>query len=149
MGEYAPEDQRTVHKNAGPQDTMSDWHERESTERERQHEQQERKGGQPGDQQQATKADSDTPRPEYDQYEVNQATSTNKQSQSQSQDNSSAQMGYGNARDEDEHMEQDVSSKGLGNSLDAPSVKGAKPGEISSNPAARAEADAERPLGKN
>lgn len=143
MGEYAPEDQRTVHKNAGPQDTMSDWHEREETERERQHEQQEQKGGQPGDQQQAIKADSGTPRPEYDQYEVNQAGNTNKQSQSQ------AQMGYGNARDEDAQREQDVRSSGFDNSLNAPQVDGGKPGEISSNPAKRAEADAERPLGKD
>ena len=29
MGEYAPDDQRMVHKHAGPQDTMSDWHSRE------------------------------------------------------------------------------------------------------------------------
>ena len=29
MGEYAPEDQRTIHKNAGPEQSMSDWHELE------------------------------------------------------------------------------------------------------------------------
>lgn len=41
MGEYAPEDQRTVHKNSGPDSSMSDWHDREKSERERQHEQHE------------------------------------------------------------------------------------------------------------
>ena len=140
MGQYEPDDSRDV--------TLNQGHEPGGIERTgpregetRQQEQGE--GARKGDQQQAVKADSGTPRPEYDQYEVNQAGNTNKQSQSQ------AQMGYGNARDENAQQEQDVGSTGLGNSLDPPNVNGAQPGEISSNPAERAEADAERPLGKN
>ena len=46
------------------------------------------------------------------------------------------QMGYGNARDADDRMEQEQAEQ-------------AQPGEVSDNPARRAEADADRPLGKD
>ena len=46
MGEYAPDDQRMVHKNAGPDHSMSDWHRREQEEQ--QQEQQQDDGAQPG-----------------------------------------------------------------------------------------------------
>ena len=144
MGEYEPDDSRDV--------TLRQGHEPGGIERTGPREGETRtdervypKGdvAQKGDQQQPTKADSRTPRQEYDQYEVNQADNVNKQSKPQ------AQMAYGNARDESAQQEQDVGSTGLGNSLDTPDVNGSQPGDISSNPAERAEADAERPLGKN
>lgn len=40
-------------------------------------------GAQPGDQQQALDAQTGGPRPEYDQYEVNQAGNINKQAEAQ------------------------------------------------------------------
>ncbi|MBY6218909.1 hypothetical protein [Qipengyuania aquimaris] len=111
MGEYAPEDQRTIHKNAGPEHSMSDWHEIEKSERQRQHEQQEVQSQQ-----------------------------------------GEAQRGYGNARDEDGQMEQDIATASLG---EQPLAQGdastgtAQPGEISSRPDERAAADANRPLGSS
>ena len=120
MSDYAPDDQRKVHN-----DKDANWRQQE--------EQQQNDGAQPGNQQQALDAQVGGPRPEYDQYEVNQAGSINKQAE--------AQSGYGNARDEDGQMEQDVASEGEVPSPDAP-----QPGEVSDRPDTRAAADANRPL---
>ena len=63
-----------------------------------------------------------------------------------------AQRGYGNARNEDGQMEQDIATASLG---EQPLAQGdastgtAQPGEISSRPDERAEADANRPLGSS
>lgn len=158
MGEYAPEDVRKVHENAGPDKSVSDWHDKEKSEREREHEKDEQhknEGARPGDQQQALDAETGTPRPKYDQYEVNQAGNTDKKAathrqqeqQQQSQSGSGdAQRGYGNARDEDGEMEQDVADKKKGDEADIAESE-AKPGEISDRPDERAAADANRPLG--
>ena len=127
MGEYAPDDQRNVHKNDD-----GSWQEQER--------QQHNEGAQPGDQQQALDAQVGGPRPEYDQYEVNQAGNINKQSE--------AQRGYGNARDEDGQMEQDVATGSYGNASLAQDDS-AQPGEISNRPDERAAADANRPLGES
>ena len=99
----------------------------------RQQEQQQGQGAQPGDQQQALDAQVGGPRPEYDQYEVNQAGNINAQAEQ-------AQPGYGNARDEEGHMEDEAAKDGKDT---------AKPGETSLRPDERAEADANRPLGKD
>lgn len=131
MGEYAPDDQRTVH-----QGKDGSWQEQER--------QQQSQGGQPGDQQQALKADTDSARPEYDQYEVNQPGNLNKQAE--------AQSGYGNSRNEEGQMEQDVATSRHGEQPLAQSegiVSDAQPGEISSRPDERAAADANRPLGED
>jgi hypothetical protein len=131
MGEYAPDDQRNVHKSDG-----GSWQQQQEQQ------QNQSQGGQPGDQQQAAKADTGSPRPEYDQYEVNQPGNLNKQSE--------AQSGYGNARNEDGQMEQDIATSRHG---DQPLAQGesinsnAQPGEISDRPDERAAADANRPLG--
>ncbi|MBX7539444.1 hypothetical protein [Qipengyuania sphaerica] len=63
-------------------------------------------GAQPGNQQQALAAQVGGPRPEYDQYEVNQPGNINKLGQAQ------AQQGYGNARNEEGQMEQDAAESG-------------------------------------
>ena len=138
MGEYAPEDQRTIHKNAGPQDSISNWHEIEKTERERQHEQYEDGmiGGQPGDQQQALDAQVGGPRPEYDQYEVNQAGNINKQANAQSSPDSDAQLDQAG----------DTPASPQEERIDA---ERAIPGEISDESDERLAADANRPLGKS
>lgn len=111
MGEYAPEDQRTIHENAGPEQSMSNWHDIEKSERQRQHEQQEEQTQQ-----------------------------------------GEAQRGYGNARNEDGQMEQDVATESLGDQplgQGADVMSDAQPGEISSRPDKRAAADANRPLGSS
>ena len=131
MGQYEPNDSRNV--------TLNDGHEpggikrtgpREAETRQ-QDEQQQNEGAQPGNQQQALDAQVGGPRPEYDQYEVNQAGNINKQAE--------AQSGYGNARDEDGQMEQDVALGDEDEQL-------AQPGEVSVRPDQRAAADAARPL---
>ena len=127
MGEYAPDDQRSVHKSDD-----GSWQSQEQ--------QQQGEGAQPGDQQQALDAQVGGPRPEYDQYEVNQAGNINKQVE--------AQRGYGNARDEDGQMEQDVATGNLGRSSFSQDDS-AQPGEISDRPDERAAADASRPLGES
>ncbi|MBX7458538.1 hypothetical protein K3152_09800 [Qipengyuania sp. 1NDH17] len=101
------------------------------------HDKQPGEGAQPGNQQQALDAQVGGPRPEYDQYEVNQPGNINKQAQ--------AQAGYGNARDEDGQMEQDVATHSLG-SQPLHQDNAAQPGEISDRPDERAAADAARPL---
>ena len=135
MGQYEPNDSRDV--------TLTDGHEpggikrtgpREAETREQ--EEQQSEGAQPGNQQQALDAQVGGPRPEYDQYEVNQAGNINKQAE--------AQSGYGNARDEDGQMEQDAALE----DADAKSAA-AQPGEISDAPDKRAAADAARPLSGN
>ena len=137
MGQYEPEDSRDV--------TLNDGHEpggikrtgpREGESRQQEQQQQQGEGAQPGDQQQALDAQVGGPRPEYDQYEVNQAGNINAQAEQ-------AQPGYGNARDEEGHMEDDA-AKGAKDGKDT-----AKPGETSSRPDERAQADANRPLGKD
>ena len=134
MGQYEPNDSRDV--------TLTDGHEpggikrtgpREGETR-KQEEQRQNEGAQPGNQQQALDAQTGGPRPEYDQYEVNQAGNINKQSE--------AQGGYGNGRDEDGQMEQDVALE----EADDDDIAGAQPGEISNAPDKRAAADAARPL---
>lgn len=111
-------------------------------------------GAKAGDQQQATKAKAGSPRPEYDQYEVNQADSINSQAQS------SAQAAYGNSGDEEGGHEQEQAQElpdpaaddnFEGQASDNPPGGEGKPlpGEISVSPARRAKADAERPLGKD
>ncbi len=124
MSEYAPDDQRSVHNSKD-----ANWREQE--------EQQQNEGAQPGNQQQALDAQVGGPRPEYDQYEVNQPGNINKQAE--------AQSGYGNARNEDGQMEQDVATESFGSQ---PLQQGdsAQPGEISDRPDERAAADAARPL---
>lgn len=63
------------------------------------------------------------------------------------QDEGQARRGYGNARDEDGQMEQDVATGSHGKQ---PLAKGeAQPGETSSRPDQRAAADANRPLGED
>ena len=102
MGEYAPDDQRMVHRNAGPDQSMSDWHAREEAQQE--------------------------------------------------QGEGEAQAGYGNARNEDGTMEQDVATESLGNqplAQDTSAMGDAQPGEISNRPDERAAADANRPLGRS
>ena len=137
MGQYEPEDSRDV--------TLNDGHEpggikrtgpREDESRQQEQQQQQGEGAQPGDQQQALDAQVGGPRPEYDQYEVNQAGNINAQAEQ-------AQPGYGNARDEEGHMEKEA-AKGAKDGKDT-----AKPGETSPRPDERAEADANRPLGKD
>lgn len=132
MGQYEPNDSRDV--------TLTDGHEpggikrtgpREAKTREQ--EKQQNEGAQPSNQQQALDAQVGGPRPEYDQYEVNQAGNINKQAE--------AQSGYGNARDEDGQMEQDAALE----EADAKSAA-VQPGEISDAPDKRAAADAARPL---
>ena len=133
MGQYEPNDSRDV--------TLTDGHEPGSIKRtgpreaetRQQDEQQQDEGAQPGNQQQALDAQTGGPRPEYDQYEVNQAGNINKQAE--------AQSGYGNARDEDGQMEQDVALEDADDESAA-----AQPGEISDRPDERAAADASRPL---
>ena len=101
--------------------------------------QQQAGGARPGNQQQALDAQTGGPRPEYDQYEVNQAGNINHQAK--------AQAGYGNARDESGQMEQDVATGSMGaNPL---AQEDSQPGEISPRPDQRAAADADRPLGKD
>ena len=97
-------------------------------------------GAQPGDQQQALDAQVGGPRPEYDQYEVNQAGNINAQAEQ-------AQPGYGNARDEEGHMEDEAAKDAKDGANDGKDT--AKPGETSPRPDERAEADANRPLGKD
>ena len=121
MSDYAPDDQRSVHNS------------RDASWREQEEQQQQGEGAQPGNQQQALDAQVGGPRPEYDQYELNQPGNINKQAE--------AQSGYGNARDEDGQMEQDVA---LENAEDESAS--AQPGEISDEPDKRAAADAARPL---
>ncbi|MCA0978637.1 hypothetical protein LCM19_09695 [Qipengyuania flava] len=149
MGQYEPDDSRDV--------TLNDGHEpggikrtgpRESETRQQdqddgtdqQQEQQQGQGAQPGDQQQALDAQVGGARPEYDQYEVNQPGNINAQAEQ-------AQPGYGNARDEEGHMEKEA-AKGAEAGKEADKGK-VKPGETSSRPDERAEADANRPLGKD
>ncbi|EDL49583.1 hypothetical protein [Erythrobacter sp. SD-21] len=140
MGQYEPNDSRDV--------TLTDGHEPGGIKRTgpreaetRQHEeQQQNEGAQPGNQQQALDAQTGGPRPEYDQYEVNQAGNINKQAE--------AQQGYGNARDDDGQMEQDVATGDFGSAPIAQSDS-AQPGEISDRPDERAAADANRPLGES
>ena len=83
MGQYEPNDSRDV--------TLTDGHEpggikrtgpREAETREQ--EEQQSEGAQPGNQQQALDAQVGGPRPEYDQYEVNQAGNINNQAEAQS-----------------------------------------------------------------
>ena len=137
MGEYAPEDQRTVHANAGPKDSISDWHEREKTERERQHDQYEGKAGaQPGDQPQALHAQTGGPRPEYDQYEVNQAGTINTQASQDTGPDSEAQF----------EQDGDIPASPQEERIDA---ERAIPGEISDDIDERLAADANRPLGQS
>lgn len=121
MSDYAPDDQRAVHNN------------KDATWREQEEQQQQKQGGRPGDQQQALDAQTGGPRPEYDQYEVNQAGNINNQAE--------AQRGYGNARDENGQMEQDVALN-----EDGDETAEAQPGEISDRPDRRAAADANRPV---
>ncbi|QZD91030.1 hypothetical protein K3148_06505 [Qipengyuania aurantiaca] len=94
----------------------------------------------PENQQQALDAQVGGPRPEYDQYEVNQPGNINKQAE--------AQQGYGNARNENGQMEQDIATGSLGNASLAQDDS-AQPGEISDRPDERAAADANRPLGES
>ncbi|MBX7528029.1 hypothetical protein [Qipengyuania vesicularis] len=67
-------------------------------------------------------------------------------------DSARAQPGYGNARNAEGQMDQDVATSSLG---DRPLAQGSKasaiaqPGEISSRPDERAAADADRPLGES
>ena len=68
--------------------------------------------------------------------------------QEQSED-AHAQRGYGNARNEDGTMEQDVATGDLGNQRLAQGSDNAQPGEISGQPDERARADADRPLGES
>ena len=176
MGEYAPNDQRTIHENAGPQDTMSNWHQKEQSQREREKAEDEsgeisqhsddveadRMGGIPGDQQQALDAQVGGPRPEYDQYEVNQPGNINSPGQEEAQESGSepltdqplseeysdsAQSAYGNSRNADGQMEQDA----IPNSPQEKRIdeKRAIPGEISDDIDERLAADANRPLGQS
>ena len=69
-----------------------------------------------------------------------------KNANDRSDDAPPAQMGYGNARNDDGMMEQDVPDAKLNNSLDAPNINSAQPGEVSSRPDVRARADAGRPI---
>ena len=121
--------------------SISNWHGIEKTERERQHEQYENGtiGGQPGDQQQALDAQVGGPRPEYDQYELNQSGNINAQSEAQSFDSSP---------DADAQFEQqgDMPSSPQEERIDA---ERAIPGEISEDLDERLAADANRPLGKS
>ena len=132
MGQYEPDDSRDV--------TLTDGHEPGGIKRTgpregetRQQDQQRNEGAQSGDQQQALNAQVGGPRPEYDQYEVNQAGNLNKQAQ--------AQSGYGNARNEDGQMEQNVARDDVAGAGDR-----AQPGETSDRPDERAAADANRSL---
>ena len=59
--------------------------------------------------------------------------------QGEEQENPSAQAGYGNSRDEDGRMEQDVKTASI-------EAGDAFVAEVSENPAVRARADASRPL---
>ena len=129
MGEYAPDDQRMVHRSDD-----GSWQQQE----------QDQKGAREGDQQQALHAQTGSARPEYDQYEVNQPGNLNNEAE--------AQRGYGNARDADGQMEQDVATAGMGEQPLAQGdsvVSDAQPGEISDRPDERAAADANRPLGSS
>ena len=135
MGQYEPDDSRDV--------TLNDGHEPGGIKRTgpREHEtrqQEQGEGARPGDQQQAIDAKSGSARPEYDQYEVNQAGNLNKQSE--------AQSGYGNARNESGKMEQDVATEAV-EQRQQQADPSAQPGETSPRPDERAKADAERPLG--
>ncbi|MXO63321.1 hypothetical protein [Qipengyuania oceanensis] len=105
------------------------------------------------DEPQAIKNPAGDARPVYDQYEVNQPSSTNAKAPE-----AGAQGGYGNGRDEDGHMEQEQAEElpdpaaddhFEGQASDNPPGGEGKPvpGEISDDPAARAKADAARPLG--
>ncbi len=123
MGQYEPNDSRDVTLRQGDEPGgIERTGPREGETRQRE----QGEGARPGDQQQATHSEAGAPRPEYDQYEVNQPGSIDKQSE--------AQMGYGNARDADDRMEQDRR-------------RAAQPGETADDPATRARADAQRPLG--
>ncbi|MGE5953026.1 MAG: hypothetical protein ACM308_05320 [Qipengyuania vulgaris] len=101
------------------------------------HDKQPGEGAQPGDQQQALDAQVGGPRPEYDQYEVNQAGNINNQAE--------AQQGYGNARDADGQMEQDIAGEDSGTPSPGRDDV-ALPGQIPDRPDKRAAADAARPL---
>ena len=76
----------------------------------------------------------------------------NQRQNEQQEKQGKAQRGYGNARNEDGQMEQDIATASLG---EQPLAQGdastgtAQPGEISSRPDERAEADANRPLGSS
>ena len=107
------------------------------------------------DEPQAIKNPAGDARPHYDQYEVNQPSSINAKAK-----DADAQGGYGNARDEQGHQEQDqgqdlpdpaADEHFEGQASDNPPGGEGKPvpGEISGDPAARAKADAGRPLGKD
>ncbi len=121
MGQYEPDDSRDVtlrpgHEPGGIERTGP----REGESRERNDAHHEAgEGARPGDQQQATHSEAGAPRPEYDQYEVNQPGNLDKQAE--------AQTGYGNARDADDRMARDQRD--------------------ASRSAGRARADADRPLG--
>ena len=106
------------------------------------------------DEQQAIKNPAGDARPHYDQYEVNQAGSINSNAKS------GAQSAYGNSRDADGHSEQEQAQElpdpatdesFEGQASDNPPGGEGKPipGEIAKNPAKRAKADGERPLGKD
>lgn len=69
--------------------------------------------------------------------------------QQEQSDDTQAQRGYGNARNEDGTMEQDVATGDLGNQPLAQGSDNAQPGEISGQPDERARADANRPLGES
>ena len=110
---------------------------------------------------QAIKAPAGSARPEYDQYEVNQATSINKragepmpdqqqkakqgeQGSDEGPGSSGAQAGYGNSRTEHGKEERDMADPKEG--TDAKKAKGdderAIPGETSTSPTQRLQADA-------
>ncbi|UOR15954.1 hypothetical protein [Qipengyuania aquimaris] len=76
----------------------------------------------------------------------------NQRQHEQQEKQGEAQRGYGNARNEDGQMEQDIATASLGEQPLAQgdaSMNTAQPGEISSRPDERAAADANRPLGSS
>ena len=163
MGEYEPDDSRDVTRSAGsggiePERTGP---REEQARAQAEHAKRQSGGADPAstNEQQAVEAETASPRPEYDQYEVNQASSTNKQSmengrmsqsmggQSQSMGSSQegenggkAQTGYGNSRDE-----QGRSDEGMRDDKTAQHEQ-AIPGEVSDRPDEKLYADAHPPM---
>ena len=159
MGEYEPEDSRDVTQSSGsgsiePERTGP----REAQARaqaEHAKRQAENKDPAATDEQQANQSETASPRPEYDQYEVNQPSSVNKQSmqggqmsqsmggQSQSSGSKTAdgaaQSAYGNSRDEDGRSDQMMQTGETGDGR-------ATPGEVSEQPDVKLNADAHPPM---
>ena len=183
MGEYEPEDSRNVTlgssnnpiepERTGRREPQARGDAKSDEDRDRARAEQQREAGKhdptaTNDPQGIDNRAGD-PRPEYDQYEVNQPGSVNKKSdhaerragsgqsqelngmkQSQQRAKQSggsitetgdAQAGYGNSKDADGRSEQDAAKK---------KAEGTDPvGETSPAPNERAQADAARPLGKD